>query len=213
MNIKGAIFDMDGTLLDSMHIWQNLGEIYLKKRGLKMEPGLMEKFCTMTLEEAVDYLRIRYELKETTEELIGEVNQLLEDFYRKEVKEKPGIRAILEELRQRGVSMCVASATDAYLVEYALEHTVLREYFGEIFCCKDVGEGKRSDKIYQMARESLGTSVEETVVFEDALYAAETAKRAGFTLVAIKDNFEENQERLKEIADYYFMDWREWEGI
>ena len=213
MNIKSAIFDMDGTLTDSMHVWRNLGNLYLESKGIVPEPELQEKVLTLTMMEAAEYMKQRYGLQVEPEQIVKEVYQLIEGFYRTEVQEKPGVRRILEELQQEGIPMCVASATDTYLVEYALAHTGLRSYFQKIYCCREVGEGKTTDKIYQVARESLGTSVEETWIFEDALYAARTAKRSGFPLVAIFDTTEEGQEELREIADIYLESYEQWTGI
>lgn len=213
MNIKSAIFDMDGTLTDSMHVWRNLGNLYLESKGIVPEPELQEKVLTLTMMEAAEYMKQRYGLQGEPEQIVKEVYQLIEGFYRTEVQEKPGVRRILEELQQEGIPMCVASATDTYLVEYALAHTGLRSYFQKIYCCREVGEGKTTDKIYQVARESLGTSVEETWIFEDALYAARTAKRSGFPLVAIFDTTEEGQEELREIANIYLESYEQWTGI
>ena len=213
MNINSAIFDMDGTLTDSMHVWRNLGNLYLESKGIVPEPELQEKVLTLTMMEAAEYMKQRYGLQGEPEQIVKEVYQLIEGFYRTEVQEKPGVRRILEELQQEGIPMCVASATDTYLVEYALAHTGLRSYFQKIYCCREVGEGKTTDKIYQVARESLGTSVEETWIFEDALYAARTAKRSGFPLVAIFDTTEEGQEELREIADIYLESYEQWTGI
>ena len=213
MNIKGAIFDMDGTLTDSMHVWRNLGELYLVSKGIVPEPGLKEKIWSMTMLDGAEYMKQRYGLQGNPEQIVKEVYQLIEDFYRTEVQEKPGVRRILEELQQAGIPMCVASATDTYLVEYALAHTGLRSYFQKIYCCREVGEGKTTDKIYQVARERLGTSVEETWIFEDALYAARTAKKAGFPLVAIYDATEDGHEEMKEIADIYLNSYEQWPGI
>ena len=179
MKIKGAIFDMDGTLVDSMFMWYELGNLYLKKRGKTPEPGLYDMLTRMTMLEAAQFLKDKYGFAETPEELV------------------------------RDIYMCVASATDTYMIEYALEHTGLRDYFQSVFCCRQVGEGKHSDKIYQVAREDLGSAVEETLVFEDALHAAETVKRAGFPLVAVWDASEKEQERLKALGDIYLESYEE----
>lgn len=213
MSIKGAIFDMDGTLLDSMHIWWNLANMYVESKGKVPEPGLKDKVWTLTMPEAAEYIKQRYEIEGETEEMVKEIYLLIENFYRQEVKARPGVRQVLEELWNAGIPMCVASATDTYLVEYALERTGLRKYFGKIFCCREVGEGKGSDRIYQAARESLGTLTEDTWVFEDALHAAQTAKAAGFPVVGIRDASEEGQDELKEIADIYMEEYEQWPGI
>lgn len=213
MKIRGAIFDMDGTLVDSMFMWDELGKIYVENKGKVPEDGLTKMLSRMSMRQAADYLKKNYGLQETPEEIIAEIYGIMEDFYRKEVKEKPGIRKVLEDLKAAGVVMCVASATDSYMVEYALECVGIRKYFQSVFCCREVGEGKHSDKIYQVARENLGTQVEETVVFEDALHAAETAKRAGFPLVAVWDVSEKEQERMKELGDIYMTDYEQWDDL
>lgn len=211
MKIKGAIFDMDGTLVDSMFMWYELGNLYLKKRGKTPEPGLYDMLTRMTMLEAAQFLKDKYGFAETPEELVRDIYKVMEEFYLHEVKEKPGIRKVLDSLKAAGVPMCVASATDTYMIEYALEHTGLRDYFQSVFCCRQVGEGKHSDKIYQVAREDLGSAVEETLVFEDALHATETVKRAGFPLVAVWDASEKEQERLKALGDIYLESYEEWE--
>lgn len=213
MSIKGAIFDMDGTLLDSMHIWSNLANIYVESKGKIPEPGLTDKVWTLTMLEAAEYIKQQYGIEGEPEEMVKEIYLMIESFYRREVEARPGIHKVLEELWQAGIPMCVASATDTYLVEYALERTGLRKYFTKIFCCSDVGEGKESDRIYQAARESLGTPAEETWVFEDALHAAQTAKEAGFPVVGIRDDSEAGQDELRRTADLYIDGYEQWPGV
>ncbi|MBS6194155.1 MAG: HAD family phosphatase [Clostridiales bacterium] len=213
MRIKAAIFDMDGTLIDSMHMWAHLGSIYLKKKGFEAQEDMDDVYWTMTMDEGINYMKRQYGLQEENARVKEEMYQIMKDFYACEVEEKPGIRLVLEELSRAGIPMCVASATDTPLVEIALERVGIRSYFQRIFCCREVGEGKHSDKIYQAAREYMGTPLEETLVFEDAPYAAETVKRAGFPLVSIKDDSVKDQERMKELGDLYVEDYREWPGV
>lgn len=209
--IQGAIFDMDGTLLDSMHVWRTLANRFLETKGIEGEPGLTDKIWTMTMSEAATYLKTEYGISGEPDQIVKEIYLLIEKFYRYEVEERQGVRRVLEELWQAGIPMCVASATDTYLVEYALERTGLRKYFQRIFCCREVGEGKESDRIYRVARESLGTPVEETWVFEDALHAARTAKNAGFPVVGIRDMSEPGQEELRRVADIYLEEYAQWD--
>lgn len=170
-------------------------------------------YWTMTMEEGVNYMRQQYGLQAETADVKAEMYQIMKDFYSNEVEEKPGIRRVLDELSEAGIPMCVASATDTYLVEIALERVGIRQYFQRLFCCREVGKGKSSDKIYQVARESMGTEVEETLVFEDAYYAAKTVKRAGFPLAAIRDASVKEQKELKELADIYLESYSEWPGV
>lgn len=204
---------MDGTLIDSMYMWVNLGSIYLKKKGFVPKSDMDDVYWTMTMDEAINHMRKQYGLQGETVDVKAEMYQIMKDFYTNEVEEKQGIRLVLEELFREGISMCVASATDAYLVEIALERVGIRQYFDRVFSCCEVGEEKNSDKIYQLARKSMGTVAEETLVFEDAPYAAETAKKAGFKVVSVWDASIKDQKRMKELGDIYVEDYNKWQGV
>lgn len=207
MEIEGAIFDMDGTLIDSMGVWRNLAELYIREKGIAPDSRLKEVTWDEGMRAGVGKLKKIYGIEDDTEKVVGEMFDLVVRFYREQVLERPGIREILEELSAGGVRMCIASATDEWMGKHAMERTGLDRYFERYFCCRQVGEGKESDLIYQTAREFLGTDVERTVVFEDALYAARTASAAGFKLVGIRDAWENGQEELQGLADLY-LDWK-----
>lgn len=207
MEIEGAIFDMDGTLIDSMGVWRNLAELYIREKGIAPDSRLKEVTWDDGMRAGVGKLKKVYGIQDDTEKVVGEMFDLVVRFYREQVLERPGIREILEELSAGGVRMCIASATDEWMGKHAMERTGLDRYFERYFCCRQVGAGKESDLIYQTARRFLGTEVERTVVFEDALYAARTASAAGFKLVGIRDAWERGQEELRELADLY-LDWK-----
>ena len=167
----------------------------------------------MQMEDAAVYIKEKYLPDEKPEDIARSILDVIKVQYETSIQEKDGIRIVLDELKERKIPMCVASATDIELVRCALKRTKLIDYFDDIFCCRDVGEGKLSDRIYQTARESMKSKVEETVVFEDALHAAQTAKKAGFSLVCIYDEMETHQEEMKKIGDIYLTSFREWPGI
>ena len=205
--IKGAIFDLDGTLLDSMFIWDTIGEEYLRSLGKEPHEDLKETFMTLTLEEAAVYYREHYGVTLSVKEIVDGVNSMVEQTYRTKVTLKPGIPEYLAWLKENGVRMCVATVTDRYLVEETLERLGVRHYFSEIFTCAEVGFGKDKPIIYQKALEHLGTSKDETYVFEDMLFALNTAKTDGFPTVGIYDRHEAHQDELKGLADYYVLDF------
>ena len=205
--IKGAIFDLDGTLLDSMFIWDTIGEEYLRSLGKEPHEDLKETFMTLTLEEAAEYYREHYGVTLSVKEIVDGVNAMVEQTYRTKVTLKPGISEYLAWLKGNGVRMCVATVTDRYLVEETLERLGVRHYFSEIFTCAEVGFGKDKPIIYQKALEHLGTAKDETYVFEDMLFALNTAKTDGFPTVGIYDRHEAHQDELKELADYYVLDF------
>lgn len=206
MEIEGAIFDMDGTLIDSMGIWRNLPELYAREKGLEPDPRVDDTIWDQGMLNGAGYLKKLYGMEEDPKVIVQEMFDLVVRFYREQVLERTGIRKILEELSAGGVRMCIASATDEWMGKHAMERTGLDRYFDRYFCCRQVGEGKESDLIYQTARRFLGTDVEQTVVFEDALYAAKTASAAGFKLVGIRDAWENGQEELRKLSDLY-LDW------
>ena len=205
--IKGAIFDLDGTLLDSMFIWDTIGEEYLRSLGKEPHEDLKETFMTLTLEEAAEYYREHYGVSLSVKEIVDGVNAMVEQTYRTKVTLKPGISEYLAWLKENGVRMCVATVTDRYLVEETLERLGVRHYFSEIFTCAEVGFGKDKPVIYQKALEHLETAKDETYVFEDMLFALNTAKTDGFPTVGIYDRHEAHQDELKELADYYVLDF------
>ena len=207
--LTGAIFDFDGTLLDSMFIWDTIGEDYLRTLGKEPHENLKETFMTLTLEEAAEYYREHYKVTLSVTEIVDSINAMVEGIYRTKVTLKPGVMAYLCLLKESGVKMCVATVTDRYLVEDTLERFGILHYFCGIFTCAEVGYGKDKPIIYQKALEHLGTAKEETFVFEDSLFALETAKAEGFPTVGVYDMHESRQEEMKRLADCYVRSFEE----
>ncbi len=207
MRIRGAIFDVDGTLLDSMFIWDTIGETYLRSIGYEPREKLNEVFKNMSLFQAARYYRTEYGVTLSIDEIMNGVNAMLERYYRFEVLLRPGVAELLAQLQASGVKLCIATATDRYLVEAALERCGVLSCFGAIFTCNEVGHGKDEPDIFEGALRFLGTEKAETVVFDDALYAVRTAKEAGFPVAVIYDSHEKNQEGLRALADFYIEDF------
>ena len=203
MRIRGAIFDVDGTLLDSMFIWDTIGETYLRSIGYQPKENLNETFKNMSLHQAARYYQTEYGVTQSIDEIMDGVNAMLERYYRFEVPLKPGVAELLERLRQNGVRLCIATATDRHLVEAALDRCGVLSCFGEIFTCNEVGHGKDEPDIFEAALRFLGTRREETLVFDDALYAVRTAKEAGFPVAAVYDGHEKAQDQIRMLADVY----------
>ena len=205
--IKGAIFDLDGTLLDSMFIWDTIGEVYLRSLDIEPRENLAEAFKTFTLEESAEYYRTHYGVTLSVAEIVDGVNRMIEDLYKSTVPLKKGVAEFLAGLSKAGVRMCVATVTDKYLVEAALTRLQVRQYFGEIFTTADIGCGKNDPTIYRTALAYLGTKKSETLVFEDVLHALMTAKNDGFPVAAVYDKHELRQTEMKENGDYYITDY------
>ena len=203
MKISGAIFDVDGTLLDSMSIWDTIGADYLRSIGYIPRENLNEIFKNMSLLQAAEYYRNEYGVTLRVEEIMSGVNAMLEQFYQYEAPLKPGAAELLARLRQNRVKLCIATATDRYLVEAALARCGVLSYFGEIFTCNGVGHGKDEPHIFEAALRFLGPERAETVVFDDALYAIRTAKEAGFPIAAVYDTHEKSQTEVRALSDFY----------
>lgn len=201
--IEGAIFDLDGTLLDSMQIWDNMGEIYLRSLGLEPRDDINEKFLLLSLRESAEFYIREYGVGLTVDEITSGINALAARFYREEAETKEGVYEFLSELRGRGVKMCVATATDRPQVEAALKRCGIRDFFSEIFTCTEVGSGKSAPDIFRRAVSHLGTKKEKTVVFEDSLFAVKTAKRDSFNVVGIKDSHQRGRDEIRALSDVF----------
>lgn len=217
MKIKGAIFDFDGTLFDSMGIWSTAGEKYLESLGIKAKPGLHEITRNLSMKQTADFLCGEYGIKLSCDDIISGINKTVESFYKKEALPKKGVVQFLEHGKSLGVSMCIATVTERYLIEAALERFGMRHLFEAILTCEEVGAGKNEAKIYQKGMECLGTAYDSTIVFEDALYAIRTAKNAGFKTVSVFDESEKEQNEIKKYGDYFIKDYSDtkyfWESL
>ena len=205
--IQGAIFDFDGTLFDSMFIWDTAGETYLRSIGKEPQEELQRILKPMSLYQSAAYLKEQYDIPLSIEDIMSDINQTVENFYFHTVKPKPGVVTFLEELALKSVRMCIATATDRYQVEAALMRCGMRHFFSEIFTCTEVGSGKDQPLIFRKAMEHLGTDRSSTIVFEDAWHAIRTAKDDGFIVAAVYDAHESMQRSIRETADIYLTDY------
>ena len=205
--LKGLIFDFDGTLFDSMFIWDNAGDSYLRSVGKEPEADLQKVLKPMSLLQSAQYIREKYQIPLSVEEIMDGVNRTVEDFYFHTVEPKPGVIAFLEELHRRNIKMCIATATDRYQVEAALQRCKMRHFFCEIFTCTEVGSGKDRPDIFRKAMEHLQTERNTTAVVEDAYHAAHTAKQDGFLVVGVYDSHESRQQGLLQLTDVFLPDY------
>lgn len=211
--LKGAVFDFDGTLFDSMYIWDTIGEDYLRSAGYSHREDINEILKPMSMYQAACYFRSEYGVTLTPEEIMDGVNRRIEHFYRDEVQPKKDACSFLQMLEDHGVVMCLATATDRYLVEAALTRCHMEKYFTEILTCASVGSGKDSPLIFREALNILGTDINETFVFEDAVHAVMTAENDGFRVAAVYDRYEEDQKKIIETADYYLTDYSDFNSF
>ena len=203
MNIRGAIFDLDGTLTDSMYIWQKAPVDLVRRYGGDPPEDLARDLKEMGRREAAEYLRSRFSLSTTPEELMDTLNDLVTEEYRSRVPMKPGADRLLARLADSGISCCIATASEAFQARDAMVRLGLWKHFLFAFSSLQYGSKSRPD-VYFAAARSLGSAPEHTIVFEDALHAARTAKEAGFLVAGVYDpSAEGDQEALREVCDWY----------
>jgi len=204
ITFKSVIFDADGTLLDSMDAWGKVGADYLMRLGIKPLPSLRNDLRTLEGLEMSRYFQSTYGVRESDAVIVDGINELLEDFYFHEAPLKERVLHVLEELHSRNIKMCVATATDKYLIESALKRCDIIRYFGRIFTCGEENTTKSSPDIFIRAAAFLETNINDTLVVEDSLYAIRSAKIAGFPVAAVYDqSSEEHLDEIKSLCDYY----------
>lgn len=200
---------MDGTILDSMGTWHTIGHIYLKKLGLTPRENLWDEIKRFNLVESADYFIKEYGVKRTMEEVMQDIRDLIFEYYEKNFMLKEGAREFLEKLNSMGIPCVLATATERSSVIACMERLDCIKYFKEILTCLEYNTTKTEPLIFEKAAEVCGAKPEEAVVFEDALHAIRTAKKAGFKVCAVYDESDEelteppltDWERILEIAD------------
>ncbi len=209
-NIKGAIFDMDGTLINSLifwdMLWDKFSSLFFNGKHFAPSPEDDKAMRTMTLKDSINYIHCVYGIGKNADELLDAATELIIQLYSADVELKDGVLEFLKYCRENNVKMCIASATDIDLIKMALSHCNIEKYFSGIFSCAELGKGKDQPDIYLTALSSLGTSIEETCVFEDSHVAIATAAKIGMKTVGIYDRYNYGQDEIKRIANEYIAE-------
>ncbi len=206
--MKAAIFDVDGTILDSVGIWEEAGERYLRAIGKEPEKMLGRILFPMTIEEGAVYIKEYYKLSQDISEIIQGVLGVIKDFYYKKALLKKGAGNFLGKLFDEKIPVAAATSGKREYVEAAFKRLGILPYFSRIFTCSEIGRGKSDPLIYLTAGEYLGEDASDIYVFEDALYALETAKAAGFRTVGVYDRYSaEDTQEIRRLADVFLQDF------
>lgn len=210
MNIRGAVFDLDGTLTDSMYIWNEAPKALVRRYGGEPPENLAQEIKKMGRREASIYMREKFCLDCSVEELMDGINALVTEEYRCRVPMKPGADRLLARLAAEGIPCCIATASESAQAQAAMERLGLWKYFRFAVSCIQYG-GKTEPDIYLEAARRLGTDIGETAVFEDALHAARTARKAGFPVCGVYDaSAEEDQPQLRALSTWYVRNLSDW---
>lgn len=200
--IKCAVFDMDGTLVDSMPMWRDITYDYARLKGFSAPQGLHNKMNRLSLEQCAE-MYIQLGAEGSVQTVMDELAQLAYKGYCEKVEQKPHAAEFLKLLYENGIKIAVATASDKGGVTAALKRNGMLPYVDLLITCTEVGKGKQHPDIFLACAEHFGAQPSESVVFEDSAYAVKTARSAGFSVVAVADSISANStpgETADEIA-------------
>ena len=209
--IKGIIFDLDGTILDSCSIWGDVDKEFFNKRGLEVPDDYGEAIGHIGLDKAADYTIERFNLKEKKEDINKEWKSGVLDHYAHNVKLKPHAYEFIKSLKKRGIKCCAATANDEDCYKSALINNGIIDDFDFVLEVGSFKSGKDKPDVYFEGARRLGIKVSECAVFEDLLTPIKTAKKAGFLTVGVYEETSKDEEEKKKIADIYIKDYNELE--
>lgn len=209
-NIKAAIFDMDGTLVDSMWIWEKIDETFLQKRNIPLPHNLKDEIEKFSFEETAYYFKSTFNLDESIEEIMQEWHDIAFDYYKTKVTLKSGAKRFLLLLKSMGIKIALATSNSKELLETALKANNIYEYFDVITRTDEVDRGKNFPDVYLLTAKRLNIPPEHCIVFEDILAAVQGAKLAGMKVVGVFDAYSEHQKNdIMKIADRYIIEYNE----
>jgi len=215
--IRGGIFDMDGTLINSLivweDIWRGIGRIFLSDESFRPSYEVDKAVRTLALSDAMALVNRTYSLTENSEDVTLAVSDIIRDFYENKLEPKAGASEFLEYLSSNGVKLCIASASAPDLARVALRRCQLEKYFLGIVTCVDIGKGKEHPDVFLAAKDFLGTELEDTFVFEDSFVALESAKRAGFKTVGVYDRCNFDHDRLERSSNYFLGEGTDFKSL
>ena len=197
-----VIFDLDGTLIDSMWVWENVDKEFLGKRNIAVPVEMNKEIEGKSFTETAEYFKNRFELSMSIEEIKAEWNEMAWDFYTKKVLLKAGVKEFLEFLANNHIKMGIATSNNMFLVVAVLEALDIIKYFDQIRTSCEVGRGKPFPDIYLKVAEDLQVDPQQCLVFEDIPNGVRAGKNAGMLVWGIKDRqIQEVWNEVEQLAD------------
>jgi HAD superfamily hydrolase (TIGR01509 family) len=187
-NIKGVIFDLDGTLIDSMWIWSQIDIDYLKIKGHSMPEDLRNEIAHLSFYQTAVYFKQKFNIKDSLDQILNDWHQMAFNHYANNVKLKSGVKDFLDYLKSRKIKIALATSNSIPLLEVCLKNNGIYDYFDSITITDEVSKGKDFPDIYLLAAKKLNINPEDCLVFEDILLAIRSAKAANMKVIAVKDD-------------------------
>lgn len=210
IDFKGAIFDLDGTLIDSIGVWEKIDKEFLKKRNISITSDYIQKINSMGFKEAAQYTIKRFNLKDSKEELIKEWNKMAIYEYSNNIEIKPNVKEYLKKLKKSNIKIGLATSSPRILYEPVLKRNNIYEYFDILTSLEDVEKDKNYPDIYLLVAKKLKLDPQDCVGFEDILVSINTLKKANFKVIGVYDKYSNSQiEEIKKISDKFIYDFKE----
>lgn len=210
-NVDGIVFDFDGTLVDSMWVWDEVDRQFLEKRGLAYTDEFVEMIAVLGFELGADFVVEHFGLDERPEDIIEEWKELAQEGYATQVVLKPGAREYLEYCKEQGMPLAIATSLQRNLLEPALENNGILEMFDAICICDELQcGGKSNPTVYLEAARRIGVPADRCAIFEDVVTAARSAKETGAYVVGVYDGHKQQAtEELKSVVDLFVTSYVE----
>ena len=209
-NIKAAIFDLDGTLVESMNVWGNIDVNFLVKRGIPAPDDLFEHTAPLNAIAKAAYFKENYDINDSIEDIVNEFIDMGYKEYSANVRLKDGAKEYLDHLKSKGIKLSIATGNTPRLVEAALKSNDIYNYFDLVVTSDEVNNGKDKPDIYLHSAKKLKVQPDECIVFDDILPAVLGAKLAGMKVIAVYDKYAEHQiEDIKRNADHFVYNFDE----
>lgn len=205
--MKAAIFDLDGVLLDSMDIWIDVDKEFFEMHGMDYTPEISKHLSTLNMEQGAKYMINDFNLDLTVDEVMKQLLDIVMDMYLHDIDVKPGVIELLQIISDQGIPICLATSNTHELVGVSLKAHGLEHFFKAVVTCNDVGAGKWSTKVYDRCCEIMDADIAQTYVFEDSLHAIATLNESDYITVGVYDSYSEaEQYMIEEISDVYVKD-------
>lgn len=209
-DFKGAIFDLDGTLIDSMGIWEKIDKEFLKRRNISIPQDYIEKINDMSFEQVAKYTIERFNLNENEDDIISEWNEMAVYEYSNNIKLKPNVRKYIKKLKDNNIKIGLATSLPKMLYEPVLKNNHIYEYFDVLASTEDVNRDKSYPDIYLLVAEKFNFNPQDCMGFEDILVALKTMKKANFKVVGVYDKYSDSEiDEMKKISDRFIYDFKE----